>query len=200
VVPATGDITTILSRASHGDNDAVNRLFPLVYDELRGLADRALLHERRDHTLQPTALVHEAYIKLIGQEAVVWRDRAHFQALAAQAIRRILVDHARTKKREKRGGGWDRVPLHGNLTVDRRGDVDLVALDELLAALTVEHPRKALVVEMRFFGGMTATEVAEVIGVNLRSVERDWQFARAWLYRGLTARAAGATGDHHGNG
>jgi len=200
VPPVTGDITTMLSRASRGDGDAMNRLFPLVYDELRGLAERALVRERADHTLQPTALVHEAYIKLIGQEAVVWRDRAHFQALAAQAIRRILVDHARTKKRDKRGGGRDRVPLHENLSIAHAGEVDLVALDELLGDLAVEHPRKALVVEMRFFGGMTANEVAEVIGVHLRSVERDWQFARAWLYRGLTEHADHPAGAGDGDG
>lgn len=187
----------MLVRASRGDGEAVNRLFPLVYDELRGLAERALLRERCDHTLQATALVHEAYMKLVGREPVAWRDRAHFRALAAQAIRHILVDHARTKKREKRGGGRGRVPLREDMTPDRAGGVDLVALDEALHRLSNDHPRKTLVVELRFFGGLTVAETAEVLGVNARSVERDWQFARAWLFRALAevADEAGSRGD-----
>ena len=191
MIRSTGDITAMLTRVSRGDGQAVDSLFPLVYDELRGLANRALVGERRDHTLQATALVHEVYLKLIGQQSIVWRDRAHFHALASQAIRRILVDHARTRNRDKRGGSRERVSLQGDWVPAPQPGVDLIALDEALRSLAVDHPRKALVVEMRFFGGMTVGEVAEVLGVDSRSVERDWQFARAWLFRALSERMDG---------
>lgn len=142
--------------------------------------------ERKDHTLQATALVHEAYIKLIGQQNVQWQNRAHFFALAAQAIRRILVDHARSRKCEKRGGRRKKVSLEQALSMVSDHPDDLIALDEAMTKLGQRNPRKANVVEMRFFGGAMVEDIAEVLGVSKRSIERDWKFARAWLYRELS--------------
>ena len=187
------DITTILAEVSHGDRTAVDRLLPRVYDELRGIADRSLRNERKNHTLQATALVHEAYMKLVGRQPIAWRDRAHFFALASQAIRRILVDHARHRGREKRGGGRQRIPIdqitlatsgQSQLAGDRQ--LDVIAVDDALTRLGRDSERKAKVVELRFFGGLTVEEVAEVLGITSRSVERDWRYARAWLFRELS--------------
>jgi len=187
-VTATDQFTSILADVSAGRRGATDRLLPLVYDELRSLAEWQLRGERRDHTLQATALVHEVYVRLTGRTEGHWRDRAHFFAVAAEAIRRILVDHARSKKRLKRGGGRERVPLDGVVLVTNDQDVDLVGLDRAMLELAKNHPRKARVVELRFFGGLTMQQIAEVLNTTLRTVERDWQFARAWLYRVL-ARA-----------
>jgi RNA polymerase sigma-70 factor, ECF subfamily len=176
-------ITEWLERISAGDRRAVDQLLPVVYDELRRLAESQLQRERGDHTLQATALVHEAYMRLIGQRNVVWKNRAHFMAVAAQAIRRILVDHARARGSEKRGGGRGRMSLDSQLEYDDTQATDLVALDESLNRLMKLYPDKARVVELRFFGGLTVDDVAEVLGVTSRTVERHWQFARAWLFR-----------------
>lgn len=186
-----GQITTLLSCASGGDRDAAGRLFPLVYAELRTIARRAMRHERSNHTLQPTAVVHEAYVRLLGGGAVPSRDRAHFFALASQVIRRILVDHARKKARLKRGSARAREALTDNAAatpnVEHDDRVDVIELDDALAALQQENPRHARVVEMRFFGGLTTEEVSGILGTSARTVERDWQFARAWLFRRLNS-------------
>ncbi|MHC5114895.1 MAG: ECF-type sigma factor [Planctomycetota bacterium] len=177
------DITRILERASSGERGAVDELLPHVYDELRRLAESHLQRERPDHTLQATALVHEAYLKLVDQTRAEWRGRAHFFAVAAQAVRRILVDHARGKGRQKRGGGRRALTLDDALVFGEDDSTDLLDLDDALGRLAGEHPDKVRVVELRFFGGLTSDEAAEVLGVTTRTVERQWQFARAWLYR-----------------
>ena len=179
------DITGILKRASRGDDSAVKQLMPLVYDELRALAESYLQQERPDHTLQATALVHEAYIRLIRQEDVEWQSRAHFFGVAAQAIRRILVDHARGHERAKRGGGRRRVRLDEDVAPVKRRDLDLLALDEAMKRLADFHQRAARVVELRFFGGLSREEVGEFLGISLRTVGADWRLARAWLRREL---------------
>jgi RNA polymerase sigma-70 factor (ECF subfamily) len=181
----SADVTQILKRASDGDDSAVNRLIPLVYDELRALAESYLQTERPDHTLQATALVHEAYVRLIKQEDVEWQNRAHFFAVAAQAIRRILVDHARGHQRAKRGGDRKRVCLDENEVITEERELDLLALDEAMEKLAGLNERQSRIVELRFFGGLTAKEVAEVLGISSRTVDGDWAMARAWLRREL---------------
>jgi len=184
-------VTQILENATRGDRRAVDELFPVVYDELRRLAQSVLLDERPDHTLQATALVHEAYVKLVDQTRAPWQNRAHFFAVAAQAIRRILVDHARGRGRKKRGGGAVNVSLDEALNIAGAPPAtDTLALDRALQQLALEHATKVEVVNMRFFAGMTSREVAEVLGVTERTVERHWQFARAWLYRELAGAEA----------
>jgi RNA polymerase sigma factor (TIGR02999 family) len=181
-----GDVTQLLVAARDGDHRAVDRLVPHVYDELRAVAERLMREERLDHTLQATALVHEAYLKLVDQTRVQWQDRAHFFAVAAQALRRILVDHARAHGRVKRGGGQTRVLLRDELLASYQPEVDVVALDEALARLAAKHPDHARIVEMRFFAGLTVDEVAALLEVTPRTVERKWRFARAWLKQALS--------------
>jgi RNA polymerase sigma-70 factor (ECF subfamily) len=183
------DITQVLKRASAGDSSAVNRLLPLIYDELRGLAESYLQREPQALTLQATALVHEAYIRLIRQEEVEWRDRAHFFAAAAQAIRHVLVDYIRTRRRQKRGGGLQRVRLDDELAVSADRDLDLLALDEVLNQLAQLHPRQAQIVELRFFGGLSPEEIARFLEVSPRTVFGDWRMARTWLWRQLHGEA-----------
>lgn len=183
------DVTHILKEWSAGNNDAHERLMPLVYAELRSLARRYLHKERSGHTLQPTALVHEAYIKLIDQTRVSWENRAHFYGVAAQLMRRILVDHARATVAEKRGGNltrftFDEARLHPQ---QQQKSVDLLALDEALQRLASIDPRKSRVVEMRFFGGLREDEIAECLNVSTKTVTRDWQMAKLWLYSELAA-------------
>lgn len=185
-VPTT-QITKLLATLKDGDREAAAaKLMPLVYDEFRALAARHLRRERKDHTLQPTALVHEAYLRLIDQTRVNWQGRTHFFAVGAQAIRRILVDHARQRKRQKRGGGAGRVRLDEDLALAPQREEELLALDEALKKLAQLDPRQAQVVEMRFFGGLSVAEVASVLGVSKRTVEGDWTMARAWLFRELS--------------
>lgn len=179
------DVTRLLNKAGDGDESAVNRLMPLVYDELRALAESCLQSERPDHTLQATALVNEAYLRLVKQEEVEWKNRSHFFAVAAQAIRRILVDHARTHGRAKRGGGRQRVKLDEDIAVREERELDLVALDEAMEKLAALNERQARIVELRFFGGLGLKEVAEFLGVSPRTVDGDWSMARAWLRREL---------------
>ncbi len=180
------DLTQVLKDASGGSRTAADRLLPLVYDELRRLAQSRMAEERSDHTLQATALVHEAYLKLIDMDRVEWQNRAHFFALAAKAIRRILIDHARAKNRAKRGGGERNLSLDEALTIPAEGlDMNIVALHEALERFAEEEPIRAQVVELRFFGGLSGEEIAEVLGVDRRTVTRYWQHARAWLYREL---------------
>lgn len=163
----------------------VDTLFPVVYGELRGLARRYLRGERKGHTLDTTALVHEAYLKLAGLDRIEWKSRSHFLAVAAQAMRRVLVDHAVARKAQKRGGGWSRVSLE-RLDLGRRDhDTDLLALDAALQRLEQSSPRQCRVVECRFFAGMTIDETAEVLGVSPATVKSDWAHARAWLNREL---------------
>lgn len=184
-------VTQLLQQAEHGDADATDKLFPLVYDELRRLAGGLMNGERRSHTLQATALVHEAYFRLVGNTDAGWENRAHFFGAAATAIRRILVDHARTKNRDKRGGGWNRVPLP-DAAAERPSALDLLALDEALQGLAAVDPRMARLVEFRFFVGLTIAEAAAALGVSEATAVRDWQFARVWLHSQL------ASGDSDG--
>lgn len=166
-----------------GDRSALDRAFPLVYDELRHLAHRHLQREAAGHTLSTTALVHEAYLRLGERPSPPWGDRAHFFALAATAMRRILVDHARRQHAAKRGGAPRRVPLEGieGMPAEERAEL-FVALDDALERLARLDPRQARVVECRFFGGLTETETAEALGIGLRTAKRDWAKARSWLY------------------
>ncbi len=177
-----GTITKLLQTWSAGDQEAAVRVLPLVYDELRQIASRQLRQERGGHTLQATAVVHEAYLRLRGQAGFEWPSRAHFFAFAAHLIRRILVDHARHRNRAKRGGGLEKVTLAeaADLTLERAPD--LVALDEALTHLESLDPRKAAVVELRFFAGLSLDETAEQLGVSSETVGREWRRARAWLF------------------
>jgi len=192
------DITTLLGRAAGGDGKAADVLFPIIYDELRGLAGAFLAQERAGHTLQTTALVNEAYVKLVGGNAAQFRfnGRSHFLAVAAQAMRRILITHARDRKRQKRGGGAARVSLSQaeHETPAPEADVDLVALDDALTRLAQVDERKSKLVEMRFFAGMSVEEVAEALGVGTATVKRDWAMARAWLFREISREGTGDTG------
>lgn len=175
-------ITSILVEARDGDTGALNRLLPLVYDELRRIARRQLRAERPDHTLNTTSLVHEAYLKLVDQTRAQWRDRVHFFAVASQAMRRILVDHARKHLAAKRGGHQQRVPLEAAaLAVDERAEM-LLALDEALTDLARLDERLSRVVECRFFGGLSEEDTAEALGVTARTVRRDWVKAKGWLH------------------
>jgi RNA polymerase sigma factor (TIGR02999 family) len=177
-----GEITELILESRGGSSEALDRLFPLVYEEMRRMAHRALQRERASHTLNTTALVHEAYLRLVDQERAGWNDRAHFLAIAATAMRRILVDYARRQKRLKRGGERRPVTLdEAMLVADQRADT-LLALDEALASLGAMNERLSRVVECRFFAGLTTEETAAALQVTTRTVERDWQKARAWLY------------------
>jgi RNA polymerase sigma factor (TIGR02999 family) len=184
------DITQLLKRASAGESSAVNRLLPMLYDELRALADVYLRREPLAPTLQATALVHEAYIRLVRQDEVQWRDRAHFFAAAAQAIRHVLVDYIRTRRRQKRGGGLQRLRLDDDLAATPERDLDLLTLDEALTRLAQLHPRQAQIVELRFFGGLTPEEIAKFLEVSPRTVFGDWRMARTWLWQQLRDEGA----------
>jgi RNA polymerase sigma factor (TIGR02999 family) len=181
-----GDVTQALLAAG-GDEAAAARLWALVYDGLRRIAHRALHDERRHHTLATTALVHEAYLRLVDETQVSWQDRAHFYALACRAMRRILVDYARQRRAQKRGGRQQAVPLEEALVMAAGRSEDLVALDEALDRLATHNARLGQIVECRFFGGLSSAETAEVLGTSLRTVERGWGRARAYLYRALHA-------------
>lgn len=179
-------ITAVLTAISQGDRLATDRLFPLVYDELRGIAADYMRKQAPGHTLHSTALVNEAYIKLCGKEKPDWKSRTHFFAAGAQAMRRILVDHARGKNRDKRGGDWRRVEFDEQLLGQQQMQEDIVALDEALAKLAGVDQRQAKIVELRFFGGLTIPELAEALGVSKRTVELEWKMIRAWLRRELS--------------
>lgn len=179
------DVTDTLAQLASGKHEAADNLMPLVYDQLRGLARSMLNQESPGQTLQPTALVNETYLRMADQTRVDWRGKTHFFAIGAKMMRRILVDHARSKKRQKRGGGMHRIPLHDDLRVTNRNDEDVLAIEAALCKLTELDPRQAQIVELRFFGGLTVEEVAEVLGVSKRTVESDWTMVRAWLRREL---------------
>jgi len=183
----THEITQMLREWSDGKREALDELMPLVYDELHRQAARYLRRESQGHTLQTTALIHEAYLKLVDQREVQWQNRAHFFAIAAQAMRRILVGYARTKQREKRCGGDAKLPLGEaiSVAVDEKA-VDLIALDEALTKFAAIDFQQARVVELRYFSGLSLEETAEVLHISRATVARDWNVARAWLHRELT--------------
>jgi RNA polymerase sigma-70 factor (ECF subfamily) len=181
-----GSISHLLHAWGRGDLQARDELVPVVYRELRRRAGAYLRRERSDHTLQPTALVHEAYLRLTAQDRVAWQNRAHFFALAAQMMRRVLTDHAREHLAAKRPGGHLRVLLDDGIGVTRPRGCELLMVDQALGELTRIDPRQGQIVELRYFGGLTEQEVAAVLSVSRATVTREWQTARAWLYRRLT--------------
>jgi|SRR5208283_1060815 len=183
--PAPEDVTILLAELTKGNKQAASQLIPLVYDELRRLAGRYMRRERCDHTLQATALVHEAYLKLVEQRSVDWQGRAHFFGIAAQIMRRILIDHARGHLRDKRGGGQEAVPLDEALVFSPEQSHELLKLDESLDRLAAIDARQSKIVELRFFGGLTVEETAEVLGISPKTVKRDWSVAKAWLHGDL---------------
>ena len=182
-----GEITQLLKQLSHGNREAEARLVPLIYEELRHRAIRYMRGERPDHTLQPTALVHEAYLKLIEQRKVSWESRAHFYCVAARIMRRILIDHARDVKAVKRGGG-QKASLEDCLVYSEEKPGELLAIDEALSRLADLAPRQGRVVELRFFGGCSEEEIAKILEVSVRTVKRDWRVARAWLFAELSRK------------
>lgn len=188
-IPATSDVTQILQAWSDGDDTAPHRLMPIVYAELRRLAGQYLRRERADHTLQATALVHEAYLKLVDEKRVTWKNRAHFCGIAARLMRQILMEHARGYNAAKRGGGIEKLYLEETRHLARERAPDLVALDDALKTFAASHPRESEVVELKFFGGLEAREIAEVLKVSSKTVSRDWSFAKVWLLRHLREAA-----------
>jgi RNA polymerase sigma factor (TIGR02999 family) len=184
----TPDVTTLLHAWHEGDTKARDELIPLVYQELRRRAAAYLRRERRDQTLQPTALVHEAYLRLVHQNRADWQNRGQFFAVASQMMRRILVDHARRGRMAKRSGQWARVTLDEYVAATGP-NVDVLDLDRALTRLATFDPRKTQIAELRFFGGLSLAETGQALGVSVATVEREWQTARAWLYAALTADA-----------
>jgi len=181
----SGDVTQMLVAYGEGDRKALDELLPLVYQELRRIAGHYLRGERGGHTLQPTALVHEAYLRLVNQHSVKWQNRAQFYGIAATMMRRILVNHALAKAAEKRGSDAERVPVDESTISLGAPDVDLLALDEALTMLARRDADKARLVEMKYFGGMSTKEIAEAMGKSTATIEREWAFARGWLYQEL---------------
>jgi RNA polymerase sigma factor (TIGR02999 family) len=190
----TPEVTHLLQQWADGNKAALDSLTPVVYDELRRLAAIYLSRERSDHTLQPTAVVHEAYMRLVDQRSVRWQNRAHFFGIAAQMIRRILVDHARGNRAAKRGGGAAALALDEALGVSEKRDLELEALDDALHTLSDVDPQQARVVELRFFTGLSIEETAEVLGISESTVKRDWVSAKAWLFRELSRTQAKTPG------
>jgi len=184
--PAPHDVTALLESWSNGDPDALQRLMPLVYDELHRLARNYLRRERPDHTLQSTALVHEAYMRMVNQKTVHWQNRAHFFGVAAQSIRHILVDHARSYQTTKRGSGGHKLSLDEAIALTEARDIDLIALDDALNGLSAVDPQQGRIVELRFFGGLSIEETADVLKISPATVKRDWVMAKAWLYQNLS--------------
>ena len=188
--PTPSTITRLLRAWSAGDAAAGDALMPLVYDELRRRARRYLRRERREHTLEPTALVHEAYMRLVDQREADWRNRTQFYAVAAVVMRRVLVDHARSHRAEKRGGSLFRVPLDEGMAQGEAREVDLMDLEEALVELAAHDTRQARIVELRYFAGLSIEETAEVVGISPATAKRDWTMARAWLYRRVSPGAS----------
>jgi RNA polymerase sigma-70 factor, ECF subfamily len=188
--PAPADVTSLLNKLSAGDQEAAAQLVPLVYEELRHLAARRLRHERPDHTLQATALVHEAYVKLAAQRDAKWQNRAQFFGVASQVMRRILVDYARGQQRIRRGGKQQRVALDDVLLVSPERADEVLSVHESLSRLEKLDARQARIVELRYFGGLTAEEIAEVVGISTKTVMRELNVAKAWLYGDLKDRRA----------
>jgi RNA polymerase sigma factor (TIGR02999 family) len=179
--PARAEVTQLLQQWSNGQERALDRLLPEIHDELRKLAASYLRRERPDHTLQPTALVNEAFLKLVDQRKAKWQNRAHFFGIAAQAMRRILVDHARAHSADKRGGEFRKVALDEAHEIGHTVDVDLLALDEALTRLATMDAQQSRIVELRFFGGLTTDETAEVMHISPATIGREWRMAKAWL-------------------
>lgn len=192
--PKSSEITSLLVAWSDGDEQALERLAPLVQDELRRLAKRYLGKERAGHTLQTSALINEAYLRMIEWKGLKWESRAHFFGLAAQLMRQVLVDYARQHQARKRGAGALKLTLDEAIDVTDEREVDLVALDDALAGLAKIYPRKCRIVELRFFGGLSIEEVAAALNISPRTVMREWSLAQAWLYRELRS------GDHSSEG
>jgi len=183
-----GELTVLLRRAGTGHAGDVDEVLPAVYEELRAMAARFLRDERRDHTLSPTALVHEAYLRLVDGPRTRWQSRGHFFAMAATVIRRVLLKHARRRRTAKRGGGWRRIELRDSDLRFEVDGVDMIALDDALSRLGRIAPAKLRIVELRFFAGLGIDEIAETLGVSPRTIARDWRFARAWLRCALEER------------
>ena len=180
--PDNAHITQLLIAWSDGRREALDDLMPIVYADLRRVAAGYMRREAAGHALQPTALVHEAYVRLVDQKQVKWRNRAHFFGVAAVLMRRILVDHARRRRAEKRGGDWERVTLAGDeVATDTHKEIDVLALDEALERLAQFDPQQERIVELRYFGGLTIDETAEVVGISAATVVREWTIAKAWL-------------------
>jgi len=196
---ATNDATRMLADWRQGRRQALDELLPLVYDELHRLAVRYLRRERPDHTLQPTALVHEAYLKIINQNSTSWQDRTHFVGLAAHLMRQILVSHAVRRRAAKRGGNGYKLALDEAATPSAAREVDLIALDEALAGLAAIDPQKCRLVELRYFGGLTIEETAEALGLSPRTVKREWRSAKVWLYNQLRIADCGLRNEKPGN-
>jgi RNA polymerase sigma factor (TIGR02999 family) len=185
------DVTRLLIEWRGGRQEALDKLMPIVYRELQALARRYLSRERYGHTLQSTALVHEAYLKLVDQRAVEWQNRAHFFGIAAQMMRRVLVDYARRRQRSKRGSDGTRVTLVEGLAASEPRGIDAIALDEALTSLERLDPQQGRIVELRFFGGLSVEETAEVMEISTGTVKREWRTAKAWLYRQIQGSEAG---------
>jgi RNA polymerase sigma factor (TIGR02999 family) len=183
--PSQSDVTLLLKRLSEGDKSVLHQLIPVVYGELRRLASSYMRHERPDHTLQTTALVHEAYLQLVGQERAHWENRAQFFGVAAQLMRRILVDHARAHNAAKRGGLSPKFSLDEAMVMAQERGGDLLAIEELLTRLATIDPQQARVVELRFFAGLSVEETAQALAISDRTVKRDWAMAKAWIQREL---------------
>ncbi len=187
--PTQSEFTQMLARARSGDDSAVHALLPLIYGEMRALAGGFFRDQGPAHTLQPTALVHEAFLKLVGPSEVEWQSRAHFFAVAAKAMRQILTDHARRRRAQKRGGEHDRITLSGLSTPVASSAFELVAFEEAIDRLSKLDERQGRIVELRFLGGLTVEEVGEVMELSVSTVEREWRMARAWLRRELSEEA-----------
>jgi RNA polymerase sigma-70 factor, ECF subfamily len=189
MTPTPREVTQLLRDWRNGDATAFDRLLPLVYDELRRLAGHYMRGERADHTLQTSALLHEAYLRLIEHEGIDWQNRAHFFGVAAQAMRRVLVDYARTRNYQKRGGKAAQVSLEEAATLAAERGAEVIALDEALQSLAKLDPRKSRVVELRYFGGLSVAETAEALGISVATMMRDWNLARVWLLREMSRSA-----------
>lgn len=186
---AEPEVTNLLIEWRNGNQDAFERLFPLVYDELRKIAKRYMSRESSGHTLQTEALVNEAYLRLVRQQGVDWKNRAHFFAISAQIMRHLLVDHARSHNYAKRGGGAIQISLNEGLAVSKEKSIDLLALDEALSRLEKMDERKNRIVELRYFAGLSSEETAEVLGISEITVKREWLKAKAWLFREITSES-----------
>lgn len=184
-----GEVTQLLLELKHGNREAEKQLIPLVYKELRRIASRCLRKEKAGHLLQPTALVHEAYLRLTHLQKIDWQGRSHFFAISATLMRRILVDQARFDETEKRGGGFDFISLDDALLPSPKRSVQIVAIDEALTRLAEFDERQSKIVELRFFAGMSEEETGSVLGISARTVKRDWRLAKAWLYQELNCRS-----------
>jgi RNA polymerase sigma factor (TIGR02999 family) len=188
-VATQSQLTNLLDDWKQGDPSALEKLTPLIYDELRRIAHRYARHERNGHTLQTTALINEAYVRLAGNESPDWQNRQHFFAVTAQVMRHILIDHARRRRALKHGGDGQQVSLSEAEAMTNERAAELIALDEALAELAAFDPRKSEVVQLRYFGGLSLEETAEALGVSLMTVRRDWRAAKAWLYKKMTSDA-----------